>query len=102
MSRVFEKFTIKNVIYILANVWVKITEKTLKNAWRNLSFGFDKQNVPSIELPRILSFQTFLSGKNMHTCIIFNWLFIQNAVNVNAYKMEIVRNPCADYHIFTV
>ncbi len=64
---VLEKITIKNVIYILAKVWVKIRENTLKNTWRSLSFGFDKKNFPNTEVPRIFSFQTFISGKNIHT-----------------------------------
>jgi hypothetical protein len=31
----FEKFTVKNVIYILEDIWAQITESNLKNSWGN-------------------------------------------------------------------
>ena len=59
----FKKYTIKDVIYLLYDVWSKTSQNTLKNAWRNLKINLDFEPIsePSVILP----YQTILSSNEI-------------------------------------
>ena len=53
LSKFYKDFTIKNVIFIIANIWETTPVATLKNAWRKLKINTQEPaiDVPDIELP---------------------------------------------------
>ncbi len=44
----YQKFTIKDVIFILADIWATTPKATLRNAWKNLNINVDEGAVDEV------------------------------------------------------
>ena len=91
----FKKYTIKDVIYLLSDVWSKTSQNTLKNAWRNLKINLDFEPIsePSVILP----YQTILSSNEIQYFITSDdndpgWRILNDQEIVEDIQSEIQQN----------
>jgi len=62
LLRFYKDFTIKDVIFILADIWATTPKATLRNAWKNLNINVDEASIiEAIDFP----YQTLFPNDEM-------------------------------------